>query len=139
MRETIFGTDLQLADRLGGLDLVPDPGEDISLAQGNDNIVQALALRLKVRRGELEPLGWPNYGSRLHELIGQPNNDRTRTILMAHARNAVMEDPRVVDVIKIEAQVLPGERDTVRTQMQIQLIEEQVPLNFVFDVALGNL
>jgi phage baseplate assembly protein W len=137
-REKIFGTDLQLAERFGGLDLIPGAGGDIRLANGNDNIVQALTLRLKVRRGELAALGWPNYGSRLHELIGEPNNNRTRTILMAHARNAIMEDPRVVDVLKIEAQVLPGERDTVRTQMQIQLIEEQVPLNFVFDVSLGN-
>ena len=33
--------------------------------------------RLKTQKGELAPLGHPEYGSRHHELIGQPNVERT--------------------------------------------------------------
>ena len=135
-REKLFGNDLRLDERVGGLDLVPDPAGDLELAQGNDNIVQALILRLKVRKGELAPLGWPNYGSRLHEMIGQPNNARTHVILMAHARSAIEQDPRVAEVEEVHTQVLAGERSVVRIIMEILLINEPHPINLVFPVNL---
>ena len=137
-RELLFGSDLRLLEQAGVMDLVYDPAGDLASAQGNDNILQALTMRLLVRKGELTLLGWPNYGSRLHELIGEPNNQRTHTILMAHARNAIEQDPRVEQVISVEARVLPGERDVVRLEMEIQLIRENNPVNLVFDVRLGT-
>ena len=136
-RDKLMGADIRLADRAQGLDLVAGGGGDLAIAAGPENMEQALRLRLMVRRGELEPLGWPNYGSRIHELIGQPNNQRTRTILMAHARAAILEDPRVVQIASLEARVLPGERDTVQLDMEIEIISQPNPLNLVFDVNLG--
>jgi len=135
-RETFFGSDLRLTERAPGLDLAPDAGGDVDLAQGNDNVVQALTLRLKVRKGELAPLGWSNYGSRLHELIGEANNSRTHVMLMAHARNAIEQDPRVKEVKNVRTEVLPGDRDIVRIIVDITLIDTPTPLNLVFDVNL---
>ncbi len=137
-RSQLFGNDLRLLERSGDFDLTADRAGDLALAEGNDNIVQALTLRLLVRRGELALLGWPNYGSRLHELIGEPNNPRTHTVLMAHARAAVEQDARVKEVTAMRAYVLPGERDVARLEMEISLITENNPLNLVFDVRLGN-
>jgi phage baseplate assembly protein W len=137
-RQLLFGTDLRLLERNGVCDLVPDYGGDLALAVGNENIGQALTMRLLVRRGELSALGWPTYGSRLHELIGEPNDRRTHVILMAHARSAIEQDPRVFKVNDIEAHVIAGERDVVRLEMEIQLITENNPLNLVFDVRLGT-
>ncbi len=136
-RATLFGADLQIVERAGGLDLLRDAGADLALAVGNDNIAQALALRLRVRKGELGLLGWADYGSRLHELIGEPNNTRTHVKLMAFARAAVEQDPRVLEVSAIEAKVLPGERDSVRLLLEITLIDAPNPLNLVFDVKLN--
>jgi phage baseplate assembly protein W len=135
-RERIFGSDLRVAERAPGFDLVRNAAGDIDLAQGNDNIVQALTLRLRVRKGELAPLGWPDYGSRLHELIGEPNNSRTQVILMAHARTAIEQDPRVSQVKDVRTEVLPGDREAVRVFMDIALIDTPVPLHLVFDVSL---
>ena len=59
-RSTLFGRDLRVTMRAPGLDLVRDARGDIELAEGNDNIEQALLLRLRVRKGELAPLGWPD-------------------------------------------------------------------------------
>jgi phage baseplate assembly protein W len=136
-RARLFGDDLQIVERAGGLDLLPAAGGDLAVAQGNDNIAQALALRLRVRKGELARLGWPDYGSRLHELIGEPNNTRTHVKLMAFARAAVEQDPRVQEVSDIQATVLPGERDVVRLLLEITLIDAPNPLNLVFDVKLN--
>jgi len=133
-RETLFGTDLQVAPRAPGFDLVSNNLGDVRLASGAANIEQALTLRLSVRVGELTLLGWPDYGSRLHELIGEPNNRRTQLKLMAFARDAVERDPRVEQVQEVRAEVV--ERDTVRLSLDVNLIHQQNPLNLVFDVKL---
>lgn len=136
-RAELFGSDLQIVERAGGLDLQPAAGGDLALAVGNDNIAQALALRLAVRKGELALLGWPDYGSRLHELLGERNNTRTHLKLMAFARAAIEQDPRVREVSAVEARVLPGEREVVRLLLEIRLIDAPAPLNLVFDVKLN--
>jgi phage baseplate assembly protein W len=136
-RLKLFGTDLLLASRAGGYDLLPDYQGDIELTQSTDNISQALTLRILVRRGELTRLGWPDFGSRVHELIGEPNNLRTRTRLMAFARSAIEGDPRVVEVTNITAE--PTERSLVRLEMDVQLISEPNPLNLVVDIDLEAL
>ena len=133
-RQRLFGDDLELYGRNETYDLRPNGAGDLGLAHGNENIVQALTLRLRVRRGELAPLGWPAYGSRLHELIGEPNIGRIHVRLMAYARSAIEEDPRVAEVGAISAS--PSERDTVRLTMEIRLIEEPNPFNMVFDFDL---
>lgn len=135
-RSGLFGNDLRLGRIDRGADLVPDSTGDLDLALGNNNIVQALTLRLLVRQGELARLGWPEYGSRLHELIGELNTRRTHLRLMAFAREAVEADPRVAEVLQIRADVLPGDRDVVRLSLEILLIDRPNPLNLVFDVQL---
>src|SRR5829696_6967893 len=135
-RQRLFGDDLELYSRNETYDLRPNGAGDLGLAQGNENIIQALTLRLRVRRGELDRLGWPAYGSRLHELIGEPNNDRTHVRLMAYARSAIEEDPRVAEVSGVSARVPRGERGLVRLEMEVRLIEQPNPLNMVFDFDL---
>ena len=139
-REALFGRDLLLREYAEGVDLALRqegfPGGDLALAEGNGNIVQALTLRLKVRLGELAPLGWPDYGSRLHELIGEPNVGRTHLRAQAYARQAIEADPRVAKVDAARTLNIPGDRDLVRLSMDISLITSPHPLNLVFDVPL---
>lgn len=141
-REKLFGNDLRViregaaVDVAGSLDLGRNLRGDLERAEGNDNLVQALVLRLLVRQGELAALGWPDYGSRLHELIGEPNNARTHVRMMAFARSAVERDPRVLQVADLRARVSPADRNVVRLEMEVQAIDEQNPLNLVFDLAL---
>ena len=137
-RDRLFGDDLRLRDRVNGMDLVRQGAGDLDLAHGADAITQALYMRLMVRRGELAGLGWPDYGSRLHELIGQPNVVRTHARVMVLAREAVEADPRVVEVTKAAAGAPPGERDVVRVELEVQLISEPTTRNLVLDVALGS-
>jgi phage baseplate assembly protein W len=135
-RERLFGADLRLRPTGGSLDLTRDDGGDLDLATGAENISQALTLRLLVRRGELTPLGWPDYGSRLHELIGEPNVVRTRALLMAFAQAAIEQDPRVERVRGIRAGVPGEERNVVRLEAEILLISQPQPLNLVIDIPL---
>lgn len=136
-REALFGHDLALTGAVSA-DLTATASGDLLRTTGAENIAQALGLRLRVRAGELARIGFPDYGSRLHELIGEPNTQRTRLLLLAHARTAVEQDPRVAEVGSATATVLPGERDTVRLSLDVALITGPEPLNLVHDVRLGG-
>jgi phage gp46-like protein len=139
-RQKLFGTDLRLRESVGGLDLVlsspSGSAGDLALAHGNDNIIQALTLALRVRKGELAALGWPDFGSRLHELIGEPDLPRTRLKAQAYARSALEADPRVAEVVSVEVTSIPGERSVLRLAASVLLIHENTPTNLVFNLAL---
>ncbi len=139
-RQKLFGTDLLLRDGAGGMDMTLEgpvgASGDLGLAVGNVNAVQALTLRLRVRKGELALLGWPDYGSRLHELIGEPDLPRTRLKAQAFARDAVEADPRVKKVESVQVVSIPGERGVLRLALLVRMIDAPTPLDLVFDVAL---
>ena len=138
----LFGVDLALRDGAGGADLTlagaAGGAGDIAAAVGADNVVQALAMRLRVRQGELAPLGWPDYGSRLHELIGEPDLARTRLKAQVFARAAIEADPRVQKVESVSIIRIPGERQVLRLDMLVTVISERQPLNLIFDLALDG-
>jgi phage gp46-like protein len=139
-RQKLFGTDILLREAAGGMDFAlggpTGSSGDVTLAYGNDNAVQALSLRLRVRKGELAPLGWPDYGSRLHELIGEPDLPRTRLKAQVFAREAVEADPRVKKVESVDVVAIPGERYVLRLALSVLLIDEPTALNLVFDLVL---
>ncbi|WP_157270359.1 GPW/gp25 family protein [Azohydromonas aeria] len=138
----LFGTDLALLDVGGAADLTmlghAGASGDLALAVGNANAVQALTMRLRVRQGELAALGWPDYGSRLHELIGEPDVARTRLKAQVFARDAVQADPRVLKVEQVEVTSIPGERSVLRLALLVTLIDAPQPLNLVFPFALDG-
>jgi phage baseplate assembly protein W len=105
-----FGVDLRLAgSNAGAHDARISPAGDLDTVGGPEAAVQALTLRLLIRRGELSRLGWPDYGSRLHELIGEPGASRTQLRLAQYAREAVLSDPRVESVEEVLVSMSPHE------------------------------
>ena len=89
------------------------------------------------RRGELAALGHPGYGSRHHELIGEPNVARTRNLIKLHVLNALNEEPRVQKGLdcKVYATHDPP-RDQVRIEASLRLIDRHEPLNLVVPFSL---
>jgi phage baseplate assembly protein W len=137
-----YGNDILLRDLAGDLDLalegMGDTGGDLDLSRGEDNVIQALTLRLRIRQGELEALGWPRFGSRLHELIGQPLVPRTFLKLQAYAREAIEGDPRVAKVLDTRIQILPSDREAVRLSADIRLISADTPVRLSLELSLGR-
>src|SRR5260370_35879703 len=78
---------IRVAERAGA--------RDLDVAAGLDTLTQALANRLKTRKGELAPLGHPDYGSRHHELIGQPNVQRTRGLVQPFVLQTLPAEPGI--------------------------------------------
>lgn len=101
-------SDLRLARRQTGwltaqrqtADLATDR-QDLQAVKGLDNLAQAIINRLHTRLGELAELGHPNYGSRLQELVGEPNNARTRAFAELYIRESLAQEPRIQEVIAV--------------------------------------
>jgi phage baseplate assembly protein W len=112
---------------------------DLGLVSGRANLVQALLLRLKTERGELEPLGLPNYGSRHHSLIGEPNTETTRNLIKLHVLECLRQEPRI-RVLKIAVKPGPGreDRDKVDIDLSLQAADLPGPLNLVVPFSLAG-
>jgi phage baseplate assembly protein W len=76
--------------------------DDFETIGGRDNLGQAIVIRLLTRRGELTVLGHPEYGSRLEDLIGQPNTETTRNLMKLYILEALQAEPRVAKVLAVE-------------------------------------
>jgi phage baseplate assembly protein W len=87
---------------------------------GKENLVQAILLRLLTPRGELSALGHPEYGSRVHELIGRENTATLRNLLKLHILEALQYEPRVAKVAELRVGPSPGTRSTVDVLLRVQ-------------------
>jgi phage baseplate assembly protein W len=125
--------DLATATRRGA----PITSRDLTVADGIAAITQAIANRLKTRKGELASLGHPDYGSRHHELIGEPNVERTRDLIKLYVLQALRDEPRIEKVLRADvvAEHTPP-RDTVRITISARLVREPTPLNLVIPFSL---
>jgi phage baseplate assembly protein W len=128
-----FFEDADLVERRAGTDL------DLDRADGLANLEQALANRLKTRKGELAALGHPNYGSRHHELIGEPNVERTRNLVKLYILQALRDEPRIERVLSaaVRAEHDPP-RESVRIELALRVRGEPHVLNLVLPFSLGT-
>jgi phage baseplate assembly protein W len=78
----------------------------------------------------LEEFGHPNYGSRLYELIGEPNNERTHELMKILVRECLKQEPRIKEILDIE--VKERSRDSVDISITVIPIESEIALNVVF-------
>ncbi len=110
MPEALAERDLALTRRAAGrrssdrtaVDLRRSASGDLATVSGRENLVQAILNRLFTRRGELTGLGHPRYGSRLHLLIGEPDNARTRGRAAIYVRECLAREPRIAEVSAVE-------------------------------------
>ena len=98
---------------------------------------QFLANRIQTRKGELAPLGHPEYGSRHHDLLGQPNIERTRNLIKLYVLEALRHEPRIEEVVgcRVFAPHDPP-RDQVRIELDVSIIGEPTPRNLVVPFSL---
>lgn len=150
MTEERWGTDLQLLrdlehqdSRSRGSDLAtterPETGQmDLARLDGLDNLRQALLLRFLTPSGELTPLGHPDYGTRLFELIGELNTERNRNRAKMYVLQALAQEPRVGEVLRVD--VKPSPRDPARIDISVALhpLRSDSVLNLVFPFFLDR-
>src|SRR5215467_9324400 len=97
-----LGKDLYLVEYPLGADLSTGRTGDIGTVTEEMNLAQAILHRLRTIRGELTDLGHPNYGSNIYDLVGEPNNQMTRDRIKVMIRDSLLEEPRIMEIVKIE-------------------------------------
>lgn len=143
---TASAVSLESADSWGTLDVQVVPGKsggprarvaghDLGVVSARNNLAQALILRLLTRVGELAPLGHPDYGSRLTDLIGGLNNDTNRNLARLYTIEAIAQEPRckLIDLSVIPVDGQPG---TLRIGFSVLPIDDDDPLALALDVTL---
>ena len=98
---------------------------DLATVSGRENLAQAIINRLLTRKGDLTTLGHPDYGSKLHTLIGELNNVRLRGKAELFIRECLAKEPRISEIVRI-AFATPNRHDT-REQLQVEIIIRPVP------------
>jgi phage baseplate assembly protein W len=139
-----WGTDLRLLDNLlrqndldVGRDLfVAERREtgriDLQTVAADDNLKQALLLRFLTRRGELEPLGHPAYGSRLFDLIGERNTLANRNRAKLYVLEALAMEPRVAEVLSVAVDTNRADPNQIDIAVRLRPIHADTALNLVF-------
>lgn len=141
---TRWGADLRLLDNLlrqNDLDVGEDlfvterleTGQiDLETVVADDNLKQALLLRFLTRRGELEPLGHPAYGSRLFDLLGERNTLANRNRAKLYVLEALAMEPRVAEVLRVTVETNRAEPTQIDISVSLRPIYADTVLNLVF-------
>jgi len=112
---------------------------DLVTVDGVANAVQAIIHRIKTMRGELADLDHPHYGSRHHELIGQPNSEHNRNLVKLYILQALADEPRIEKILKAD---LRFDRlrapDQVEIELSVSLIGVQASQNFVIPFSFSG-
>lgn len=136
MSKELLGSDLKLVDDLLdkelGSDLAISPSGDLETVSEEYNLGQAIVNRIRTRRGELRELGHSLYGSRLYELVGEPNNERTRELARLYTRECVSRDPRVEEIVRITIDVPKDDPNRIDISISVLPIGRTTVLNIVF-------
>ena len=104
------------------------------LLDGRHNLGQALILRMLTARGTLTDLGHANYGSRLHELIGENKNESNRALCKAFVLEVVAQEPRVEDkAVAFEFDIESEGPSELRFTLTVQPVDGSEP----FTIGLG--
>jgi phage baseplate assembly protein W len=108
---------------------------DYDVVSGRDNLAQAIVMRLLTPRGELTELGHPEYGSRLHELLGTPNSETRRGLAKLFVLEALAQEPRIAKVVEVT--VTPHEGRTDERRHLVDIVVRVQPAGVAETVTIG--
>jgi phage baseplate assembly protein W len=109
---------------------------DFALAEGRDNLGQSLTARLLTPRGEIAALGHPAYGSRLHEVIGQPNTPTTRNLAKLFIIEALKQERQVEEIVSVEVTPHPANRFLILVAVEVKPVGAEAVLALAFGLEL---
>jgi phage baseplate assembly protein W len=110
---------------------------DLATVAGRDNLEQAVALRLLTPAGELAPLGHPDYGSRLPDLVGRQNTPTTRNLVRLAILDSLARERRIAEVLAVRVEPLAGRRQAVAVDVEVLPAAGGGPLSIPFTLELA--
>ena len=109
--DSIYGTDYSSS---GG---VSSTG-DVLLVTGLDNAKQSIRNQMLTEKG-FYPSVDEDYGSELYELLGEDNEEQTFDALRVYVENALLENPRVKEILEITPYLTIDRQIVVMLQLEL--------------------
>jgi phage baseplate assembly protein W len=127
----IIGKDLKLKFDELGVDLAASEG-DFDTVKAEYNLAQAIIHRLAIGEGELYDVGHADYGSHLQDLIGEPNNGRTRMRVENLVRDCLTQEPRIREVSSVNVNSRPDDPNSLDIEITVLPIGSDNFLSVVY-------
>jgi phage baseplate assembly protein W len=105
--------------------------EDIATVTEIDNLQQSLINRIMTKKGELDELGHPEYGSKHHDLIGEPNTESNRNLIKFYILECLSHEPRIERILRTQVKTDTDNRGLVRIYLEIKTISFTSPINLI--------
>ncbi len=96
---------------------------DLDTVEGEENLIQAVIIRLLTPVGELTTLGHPGFGSRLHELVGRENTETTRNLIRLRILESLQQEPRIKKVVDVTVTPAVARRSSADVSILITPID----------------
>jgi len=109
---------------------------DIEIVEGRELMVQAIRNRLLTRKGELAPLGHPEYGSLLEDIIGEANTPDTHRVMEILVRDCLRYESRIRNIVSVTAIPSTENRDEVFISVHVELAPEGEELKITYPLYL---
>ena len=109
----IYGTDY------GSDGFITSDG-DVGLVTGLDNAKQAIRNRLLTRLGTYPTID-TDYGSEVHQVLGEKINQSMISELRVYIENCMLEEPRVYSILNLD--ITSEDHDALILQLQLQLVD----------------
>ena len=93
---------------------------DIGLVTELANAEQAIRNRLLTRLGTYPTID-DEYGSNVHQAVGEKRNPSLISELRVYVENCMLEEPRVYSILNLE--ITPEGHDSIKLQLQLQLVD----------------
>ena len=97
---------------------------DLTIASGRDNLAQAIIMHLLTPRGELAALGHPQYGSRLHELVGEVNTETKRNLVRLYILETLQREPRIEEILDVTVTLAVERPSSIDVSLQVLPVGE---------------
>ena len=128
MSEEVLGKDIRID--LSDDELMYGASNDFSIIQGNNNLHQAISLRLRTPYNTM--LTHMNYGSNLPTLKGAAQEEETLSQAILYAFESLNAEPRIDEIIDIDANfVTINEEVFIQISCSVRPIESDDILNIV--------
>ena len=93
---------------------------DVGLVSELDNAEQAIRNRLLTRLGTYPTID-TDYGSEVHQALGEKRNSALISELRVYVENCMLEEPRVYGILDLD--ITLEDKDVLRLQLQLQLVD----------------
>ena len=93
---------------------------DIGLVTELANAEQAIRNRLLTRLGTYPNID-TDYGSNVHQALGEKINNSLISELRVYIENCMLEEPRVYGILDLD--ITTENQDTIHLQLQLQLVD----------------